>query len=426
MLDCKKGVQHCTDYECEFRHLDLQEQQLRQNNQQPAIVPPACIITASRDMGRTASTWVFNAVRLLHRQANMACDSYWIRQLTPQKIKQRLSATSSTTLIKTHEFTNYASIEQFQKTILQPFVTHVIVSKRQGTQFPTDPAWIQLATLIVDYDEIVKQPTKVLNELAHHLNLNSFLSQQDLLQVDYLLMTLPIPGNQATKFWSFHARRGGRPCPPKPPLLNPTFCFVTRHGARLDNGPDRDPKWFQNVSHNRRGDAPLSPIGHQEAKELAMELYKRCNTKLMIVSSPYIRCLETANAIVEYFQQHSKQHPYTIHIEPGIAEVGSTAMSMASKQELLDESVYAFAKNINTNYVPILQRQDLKPEWGDYAAAKRAEQVARQIAQQHPNQNMVFRGRNYSITLILKLQGKLLPQNNLLHHSITQTAFSTC
>ena len=71
-------------------------------------------------MGRTASTWVFNAVRLLYRQAQIKCDSYWIRQLTKEKLQQRreIAAVNGTppavVLIKTHEQYDTCDIE-FEK-----------------------------------------------------------------------------------------------------------------------------------------------------------------------------------------------------------------------------------------------------------------------------------------------------------------------
>ena len=76
-LDCKRGLTQCNDYECEYRHLDVREQKIRRQHKPPhqrqhsPNQPRNCIITASRDMGRTASTWLFNAVRLVHRQAQV-------------------------------------------------------------------------------------------------------------------------------------------------------------------------------------------------------------------------------------------------------------------------------------------------------------------------------------------------------------------
>ncbi|CAB9517895.1 CONTAINS InterPro DOMAIN s Phosphoglycerate mutase (InterPro IPR013078), PRIB5 (InterPro IPR012398) [Seminavis robusta] len=409
-LDCPRSLD-CSDYECELRHLDLKEQTIPVAQKKHV---QRCIVTASLDMGRTASTWVFNAVRLLFRQAEQPCDSYWIRELDPTKIQKRLQH-SRAVLIKTHEFTDYMFPGEFQKTV-KPLLTHVIVSVRKGPQFPPDPAWMEVATLVIDYENIVLENTqqnltvgslKVLSDMATHVGLS--LSSHQLKEVDYQLMTLPIPGDQSTKFWPFHSRRGGRICPP--PSVN--SIFVTRHGARADNGPDRDPQWLQKAGHGRRVDSPLSPLGHQEAMELATELHKRCSDMMIIIiSSPYIRCLETAEAVALKFQT-------TIKVEPGISEVGSTSSSMGSQQEL-ETSNYSFSSLIDPSYVPVMTRDALPArEWGDDAAAQRSERVASTIAQdRYPSKNLLFIGHGASCLGLVSAFGA--PQDYIGYCSLTQ------
>lgn len=240
-LDCPAGLR-CKDYECELLHLDEVEQaQQQQQQRQPANTAcaaqsPLVVVTASPDMGRTASTWVFNAVRLLYRAAAEAaanhhgqppccCDSYWIRALSADKIQQRRKRRRHNNnlhvvLIKTHEWTPYVEPERFRNDIL-PLLDRIIVSLRAG--FAIDPAWLDVATHVVQYEHIVADNSngnmqmgalRVLRDLAGHLDIpDHTLSDEAIRRVDYQLMTLPIPGNQATKFWSFHARRGGRAVP---------------------------------------------------------------------------------------------------------------------------------------------------------------------------------------------------------------------
>eukprot|EP00929_Paragymnodinium_shiwhaense_P061672 TRINITY_DN30830_c0_g1_i1.p1 TRINITY_DN30830_c0_g1~~TRINITY_DN30830_c0_g1_i1.p1 ORF type:complete len:276 (+),score=6.80 TRINITY_DN30830_c0_g1_i1:46-873(+) len=209
----------CHNPECEKRHLDEIEVSRWQNEsffQYPRR--PQVVVTASRDMGRTASTWVFNAVRLLFRQAHEACDSYWIRELSRDKITRRL-ATGAHVLVKTHEWTDNITEAQFDA--VSPLFTQVIVSVRQG--FQPDPAWMAVATHVTHFEDIVAHDesgqkigaVKVLKELAAHLGITS-LTDNDFCQIDYALMAMPIPGDQTTKFWSFHGRRGGRPQPSEP------------------------------------------------------------------------------------------------------------------------------------------------------------------------------------------------------------------
>jgi len=516
-LDCPRGLS-CRDYECELRHLDDIEKSLlvkspiastSNNNLSGGCTPrpdhlpqkPTCVITASPDMGRTASTWVFNAVRLLFRQASAkttndgdvlvgGCDSYWMREMSASKIQARVEFATSqhqplprSVLIKTHEFTHYTSIEKLQSELLDSkLVTHVIVSVRNGSQFQPDPAWMKLATLVVHYEDIVlENPSqnpnlgslKVLRQMADHMELGSLLTEEDLKQVDYQLMTLPIPGDQASKFWSFHARRGGRACPPLPvpPAAAPAavskeqhaqststaeaapnnhhkrsrdqppekrLVFVTRHGARLDNGPDRDPQWLSKAPHNRRTDAPLSPLGHVEAQELAHELFQRIQKAgvvaaktedLVIVSSPYIRCLETAEAVARYWSSqissnnnnNNNNSKITIKVEPGIAEVGSTASSMGASQELEKDGAYSFSSWLDTTYEPVMTRANLPHrEYGDGAAAQRAQRVAQTIAHdKFPNTSVLLLvGHGASCLGLVSAFGA--PQDYIGYCSVTQ------
>ncbi|CAE7748608.1 unnamed protein product [Symbiodinium sp. CCMP2456] len=174
---------------------------------------PHVVITASRDMGRTASTWVYNATRLLFRQAKEACDSYWMRCLDRSKLQHRLE-TGAHVVIKTHEWTGEMSKSSFDE--VSPMFTHVIVSVRQG--FAEDPAWMKVATHVIHFEELVAYDKdhpedlakigaiSVLRKLANHLGLSS-LTEHDLRCVDYDLMTLPMPRfgcDQTTKLWPFH------------------------------------------------------------------------------------------------------------------------------------------------------------------------------------------------------------------------------
>merc|ERR1712039_66671 len=121
---------------------------------------------------------------------------------------------------KTHEWTDNISQAQFDQ--VSPMFTHVVVSVREG--FSPDPDWMNVATHVTNFEEIVAVDASgdkvgavsVLRKMADHLGIVG-LTEHDLRTVDYELMNLPIPGDQTTKFWSFHARRGGRPAPAAPP-----------------------------------------------------------------------------------------------------------------------------------------------------------------------------------------------------------------
>ena len=95
--------------ECECRHLDAVERS--RFDEGSGFRYPArqsLVVTASRDGSHTASTWAFNAVRLLFRQARLACDSYWVRRLTKEKLERRM-ATGTHVVVKTHEWSGRVS-----------------------------------------------------------------------------------------------------------------------------------------------------------------------------------------------------------------------------------------------------------------------------------------------------------------------------
>ena len=225
--DCDGRVNKATGArcheECESRHLDAVERSRFAREPGFRHPPsPSLVVAASRDMGRTASTWAFNAIRLLYRQEREACDSYWVRALSREKLQRRL-ATGAHIVVKTHEWTDQISRAEFEA--VAPLFTHVVVSVREG--FPRDPAWMEHATHTIHFEDVVAHDEagekigalKVLRGLAEHLGIQG-LSDADLRAVDHELMTMPMPSSGSdpvTKLWPFHARRGGRPQPPAPP-----------------------------------------------------------------------------------------------------------------------------------------------------------------------------------------------------------------
>ncbi|CAE7705379.1 unnamed protein product, partial [Symbiodinium necroappetens] len=113
--------------ECECRHLDAIERQRWDANagfRYPKR--PSLVITASRDGQHCASTWAFNAVRLLFRQAKESCDSYWMRHVTREKLQRRL-VTGAHVVVKTHEWKG--SVEAFED--LKKMLSHVVLSVRE-------------------------------------------------------------------------------------------------------------------------------------------------------------------------------------------------------------------------------------------------------------------------------------------------------
>jgi len=209
---------HC-HAECECRHLDNIERLRFQGASFRYPVKQDLVLCTSPDGHGTASTWLFNAVRVLYRQAYEACDSYWIRRLSKQKLLSRL-VSGAHVVIKTHEWTPHIKKEEFWD--LLPLASHIIYSRREGRK--DDPAWMSVATLNISYDNIVATELVgntetgavfVLKTIAAHLGIRN-LADFDFQAVDRELMSLPVPRggcNQTTKFWPHHGRRGGRAAP---------------------------------------------------------------------------------------------------------------------------------------------------------------------------------------------------------------------
>ncbi len=140
--------------------------------------------------------------------------------------------------------------------------------------------------------------------------------------------------------------------------------FVTRHGARIDNGPDADPSWLSKAGHGRRDDPHLSPSGRIAAEELATALAASEVPPVHIISSPHVRCVETADAV-------AKRLRASIKVEPGISEVGSWAHKLLSLDELAERF-----PSVDPAYKPAVERSELGPESGDGQAARRARAAA--------------------------------------------------
>lgn len=79
--------------------------------------------------------------------------------------------------------------------------------------------------------------------------------------------------------------------------------FVIRHGDRWDYS---DPAWLD--SAKRRGDPPLSTLGHQQARETGQFLDKlltgfiTSHDKITWLSSPFLRTLQTSDVALNAFQ----------------------------------------------------------------------------------------------------------------------------
>ena len=83
------------------------------------------------------------------------------------------------------------------------------------------------------------------------------------------------------------------------------YLFVIRHGDRWDYS---FPEW-KKLPTSRTGDSPLSPLGHQQAKEvgkfLDAWLHERnftYNDIKAFMSSPFLRCIQTSDDALNAFR----------------------------------------------------------------------------------------------------------------------------
>ena len=128
-------------------------------------------------------------------------------------------------------------------------------------------------------------------------------------------------------------------------------------------------------SHNRGDDPHLSDDGKIGAHELAQRMVALQQEEgwdiLHIVCSPYIRCIETANAVAEAL------HNSTIKVEPGIAEVNSSyTPGFLDTYELKQQFPL-----VDTTYKPALYRADLSIEYSDGACAQRSSKTAKIVTE---------------------------------------------
>lgn len=171
--------------------------------------------------------------------------------------------------------------------------------------------------------------------------------------------------------------------------------YLTRHGARIDA---LDPHWLNKSSHSRADDPHLSPAGQTSAVELAQALSRLKQSgecRLMhIVSSPYIRCVETANAVAKVME-------LSIKIEPGIAEVNSSCNpGFLGARELKKQFPL-----IDTSYVPVMKKEELRVEYSDGVCAQRSSDTALRV-RDRLNGDILFVGHGASCLGIAGAFGK--------------------
>ncbi|CAK9003237.1 unnamed protein product [Durusdinium trenchii] len=199
---------------CERRHLESREQM---RGKWPKLQANHLVICAGPE--RSGSTWLYNAVRLLHLKAQVPCDSYWMTRLSHAKLEERLRAQPlAVVLVKTHEWSaDYAELVPMAKHI---FLTHrdlrgVVASYRRVQWELAIPdayvsehmEWRRNCSLDISYEEIMRSPLVPLKLIAEQLKLSFTQEQLREVQSDLIQLKRSHCGNavcQVTKLWPDH------------------------------------------------------------------------------------------------------------------------------------------------------------------------------------------------------------------------------
>lgn len=142
-------------------------------------------------------------------------------------------------------------------------------------------------------------------------------------------------------------------------INNNSDVYMTRHAARAD----RERNWRPLPGHSRE-DCELSNGGHEAAEQLANKFESIHLSH--IVSSPFLRCVQTVLPI-------AIAKGLSIKVEPGIGEVNSTGFWDANR--LASEKNFP----IDTDFIPAIPRDKLRPEWGDGDAADRSRKATSEL-----------------------------------------------
>lgn len=135
--------------------------------------------------------------------------------------------------------------------------------------------------------------------------------------------------------------------------------FIIRHGERLDKV---NTSWKYHAL--RPHDTPLSKTGHKQAERLGKWLYGKLpiNHPITIFSSPFIRCVQTADAISAQLEGLKYDGLYSdkftdICIEPGLCEDPSYLEGMKPNPIwfLNSHDLMSISHRINLQYNPLKQ-----------------------------------------------------------------------
>ncbi|VDM84109.1 unnamed protein product [Strongylus vulgaris] len=148
--------------------------------------------------------------------------------------------------------------------------------------------------------------------------------------------------------------------------------WFIRHGERVDNV---NKAW--KITAERWDDPPLSPRGHQQAREVGIALADEPID--YIICSPFTRCVETATGILS-----AKKIPPSVWIEPGLGESLNVCMSPPGRPTM--EQIKKMNPYVDDTYEPVYSI--LPPEiGGDAGCIPRVIKTLRTILARYPTES---------------------------------------
>lgn len=170
----------------------------------------------------------------------------------------------------------------------------------------------------------------------------------------------------------------------------PAEMFVLRHGERADRAKGRD--------EGCPDDAPLTKEGRETAKRAGMALRSLATSEFVAVySSPFFRCLQTANEI-------AAELGLPVRVEPGLAELCSAkifeqAPDLRSPTESIDRAL--IRAEVDLSEPPIAPTL---PEWPEHArdANTRVVNTAKALADRHPGRAICLVCHSHSLVEITR------------------------
>eukprot|EP00536_Pseudo-nitzschia_multiseries_P012164 jgi/Psemu1/31089/gm1.31089_g len=160
------------------------------------------------------------------------------------------------------------------------------------------------------------------------------------------------------------------------------YLFVIRHGDRWDYSL---PAW-KKLKTSRKGDSPLSPLGHQQAREVGKFLDSWLSENnftaedMTWMTSPFLRCIQTSNSALNAFRSIDVSSNFNIYPEYSIFEWDGYDGKLHKDLPKLEERVHYYPR-LDISYESLFVPELPEPR---SAFMKRCERVAETFNERHP------------------------------------------